>query len=363
MCGCKAREGLPVKNGIRMSDIAKELGVSVVTVSNALNDRGGVSEEMRRRVKTLASELGYRPSAPRTPRKTVSAVQEQGGSIGILTSQRFADVRGTFYWFLTAGVSKELTNCNLYSVYESVSEEDERNCVLPRIVTDRQVRGLIVVGQLATGYLERLTAVHIPTLFLDFYDQHSGIDSVVSDNYYDSYLMTEQLVSLGHKRIGFIGTVTATSSIHDRFLGYIKCLMEHRIPYEQKWTLDDRGENGLNLPEIAFPEDDMPTAFVCNCDDRVPRDRRTPAQGLPCSGGYLRHRLRQLYGIRYVRSGDHDRGGRSCGDGAHRRDAAAQADRRSAEAAGTLCDPRTDHYETVNYGTKMNLGETPKNSR
>ena len=267
MCSCKAREGLPVKNGIRMSDIAKELGVSVVTVSNALNDRGGVSEEMRRRVKALASELGYRPSAPRTPRKTVSAVQEQGGSIGILTSQRFADVRGTFYWFLTAGVSKELTNCNLYSVYESVSEEDERNCVLPRIVTDRQVRGLIVVGQLAAGYLERLTAVHIPTLFLDFYDQHSGIDSVVSDNYYDSYLMTEQLVSLGHKRIGFIGTVTATSSIHDRFLGYIKCLMEHRIPYEQKWTLDDRGENGLNLPEIAFPEDDMPTAFVCNCDE------------------------------------------------------------------------------------------------
>ena len=126
MCSCKAREGLPVKNGIRMSDIAKELGVSVVTVSNALNDRGGVSEEMRRRVKALASELGYRPSAPRTPRKTVSAVQEQGGSIGILTSQRFADVRGTFYWFLTAGVSKELTNCNLYSVYESVSEDRDR---------------------------------------------------------------------------------------------------------------------------------------------------------------------------------------------------------------------------------------------
>ena len=103
-----------MKNGIRMSDIARELGVSVVTVSNALNDRGGVSEDVRKKIKERASELGYRPSAPRTPRKTIPEVQQQGGSIGILTSERFANVRGTFYWFLTAGVSKELTHCNLY---------------------------------------------------------------------------------------------------------------------------------------------------------------------------------------------------------------------------------------------------------
>ena len=75
-----------MKNGIRMSDIAKELGVSVVTVSNALNDRGGVSEEMRKKIKERASELGYRPSAPRAPRKAAPEIQQQGGSIGILTS-------------------------------------------------------------------------------------------------------------------------------------------------------------------------------------------------------------------------------------------------------------------------------------
>lgn len=255
-----------MKNGIRMSDIAKELGVSVVTVSNALNDRGGVSEEMRRKIRERASELGYRPSAPRMPRKAAAETTQQGGSIGIITSERFADVRGTFYWFLTAGVSKELTQYNLYSVYESVSEEAERNCILPQIAAERQVRGLIVVGQLATDYLEQLASQHIPMLFLDFYDKHSEIDAVISDNYYDSYLITERLVQLGHRKIGFIGTVTATSSIHDRFLGYIKCLMENGIEYRKEWTLDDRMANGLNLPEIAFPQE-MPTAFVCNCDE------------------------------------------------------------------------------------------------
>ena len=255
-----------MKNGIRMSDIAKELGVSVVTVSNALNGRGGVSDEMRRKIRARASELGYRPSAPRSVRKATERPVMESGSIGILTSERFVGPRGTFYWFLTAGVSKELTQCNLYSVYESVSAEDERNCVLPRIVAERQVRGLIVVGQLSRAYLDKLAGVHLPILFLDFYDKHSDIDAVISDNYYDSYLMTDQLVMLGHKKIGFIGTVTATSSIHDRFLGYVKCLMEHGLPYRAEWTLDDRLADGTVLQNLDYPEE-MPTAFVCNCDE------------------------------------------------------------------------------------------------
>lgn len=254
-----------MKNGVRMSDIAKELGVSVVTVSNALNGRGGVSDDMRQKIRARASELGYRPSAPRSPRQNAQRPVESG-NVGILTSERFVGERGTFYWFLTAGVSKELTQCNLYSVYESVSIADEQNCVLPRIVTERQVRGLIVVGQLSRSYLDKLAGMHIPLLFLDFYDKHSDIDAVISDNYYDSYLITDRLVMLGHKNIGFIGNVTATSSIHDRFLGYVKCLMEHGLPYRSEWTLDDREKDATTLITVQFPEE-MPTAFVCNCDE------------------------------------------------------------------------------------------------
>ncbi len=255
-----------MKNGVRMSDIAKELGVSVVTVSNALNDRGGVSEEMKKRIRDRASELGYRPSAPRTPRKAAPEIETEGGNIGILTSERFAGVRGTFYWYLTAGVSKELTRCNLYSIYESISAADEKDGILPRVASERQVRGLIIVGQLASDYLELLASLHIPMLFLDFYDKHSEIDAVISDNFYDSYLITDQLAALGHKDIGFIGTVTATSSIHDRFLGYVKCLMERGLPYRKEWTLEDRLPDGRSLNEFDFPKE-MPTAFVCNCDE------------------------------------------------------------------------------------------------
>ena len=103
-------------------------------------------------------------------------------------------------------------------------------------------------------------------IFLDFYDKHSEIDAVISDNYYDSYLITDKLVMLGHKSIGFVGTVTATSSIHDRFLGYVRCLMENGIDYHEEWTIPDRYADGTLLETLPYPEK-MPTAFVCNCDE------------------------------------------------------------------------------------------------
>jgi LacI family transcriptional regulator/LacI family purine nucleotide synthesis repressor len=65
-----------------------------------------------------------------------------------------------------------------------------------------------------------------------------------------------------------VGTVLATNSITDRFLGYMKSLMEHGQKYCPEWVIADRDiESGLIDEEnlLQLPED-MPTAFVCNCD-------------------------------------------------------------------------------------------------
>ena len=51
-----------MKNGVKMIDIAKKLNVSVVTVSNALGGKDGVSEELRKKICSTADEHGYKPS-------------------------------------------------------------------------------------------------------------------------------------------------------------------------------------------------------------------------------------------------------------------------------------------------------------
>ena len=58
-----------MKNGVKMIDIANKLGVSVVTISNALAGRDGVSEQMRKKITETAEEMGYKPSNTKSGRK------------------------------------------------------------------------------------------------------------------------------------------------------------------------------------------------------------------------------------------------------------------------------------------------------
>ena len=76
--------------GVRMSDIAKRLGVSTVTVSKALADQKGVSEEMRERIKLLAEEMGYKPP--------VSSRQEEKRSynIGVIMGEQYVEKYATY---------------------------------------------------------------------------------------------------------------------------------------------------------------------------------------------------------------------------------------------------------------------------
>lgn len=101
-------------------------------------------------------------------------------------------------------------------------------------------------------------------MFLDFYDEHADIDSVVTDNFYGAYELTNYLIAQGHRDIAYAGNIYSTSSIQDRFLGYYKSLLEHRLPLRNEWVLSDRDDEGAFV-EMELPQP-LPTAFVCNCD-------------------------------------------------------------------------------------------------
>jgi LacI family transcriptional regulator len=109
----------------------------------------------------------------------------------------------------------------------------------------------------------------IPIICMDFYENIPNIDTVITDNLYGTYQLTDYLIENGHRDIGFVGNIKATSSIQDRFLGYYKALIENDIPYNSDWTISDRLVSGTNI-QIALP-DRMPTAFVCNCDETAYR--------------------------------------------------------------------------------------------
>ncbi|MBE6901829.1 MAG: LacI family transcriptional regulator [Ruminococcaceae bacterium] len=250
-----------VKKAVTMSDIAKVMNVSTVTVSKALGDRDGVSDDLRERIKQKATEMGYRMH-------TGGRGMHDGLSynIGIVVAHHFISDASSFYWGVYRDIVELLQSQNYYGMLEVINDGDDNVSEIPNSVLDKKVDGLIVLGQFSDNYVDRLLACGIPTVFLDFYGSREDVDTVLSDNFYGAYMLTSYLVANGHRKIGFLGSVSSTSSIQDRYLGYYKTLLENRIPLRQDWIISDRSNESDIFPEFTLPAD-MPTAFVCNCDE------------------------------------------------------------------------------------------------
>lgn len=240
-----------------MADIAAKLGVSTVTVSKALAGKDGVSESIREKIKALADEMGYRYGVP------VKRNAKDTGNIGILIPSSYVEKSNSFYWDMYEHVVKRLTNSGYFGILEMVSREDELHFAEPRVLQDGKIDGLILIGQAENGYLEMLRQEKVPTMYLDFYDAASGSSCIISDGFYGMYAVTSYLISKGHRDIRFVGSIHSTSSICDRYFGYRRAMLEHRLEVTEDMVIPDRGDDGyisVDLPE------NLPTAFVCNCD-------------------------------------------------------------------------------------------------
>ena len=246
---------------VTMKDIAQSLHISTVSVSKALSGKEGVSVEVREKIKRRAEEMGYRYSLPG---KVIE--EKQSYNIGILIARRYVEDETAFYSKLYNNMIIKLSNSGYYGIMEILSKEDEDAGTLPNMLSNHKVDGIVILGQLHKDYIEEIQSTKIPYVFLDFYDEHTTVDSIVSDNVYGSYLLTNYLIDTGHKKIGFIGDRFATSSILDRYLGYYKSLLQHGIEQREEWVIKDRDTNGQLFSDFDFPKE-MPEAFVCNCDE------------------------------------------------------------------------------------------------
>ncbi|KGA97797.1 transcriptional regulator [Alkalihalobacillus alcalophilus ATCC 27647 = CGMCC 1.3604] len=248
-----------MKSNVTMRDIAVKLGVSSVTVSKALNDKEGVSEELKLKIKDLAEEMGYRFNV-------MAKSMKEGCSynIGVIIPERFTGEDQSFYLKFYQHITKMLERYNYYGILQILPTNDEEKLILPRTYYENKVDGFVILGQVSSEYIDLLTEHEIPKVLLDFYTDHSEVDSIVTDNFYGVYELTNYLIKNGHREIAFIGNIHSTSSIQDRYLGYYKSLLEHKIPLNTNYIINDRDERGKYI-DLELPEQ-LPTAFVCNCD-------------------------------------------------------------------------------------------------
>ncbi|MBQ8596945.1 MAG: substrate-binding domain-containing protein [Lachnospiraceae bacterium] len=249
---------------VKLADIAAILNVSTVTVSKALADQKGVSEEMREKIKALAQEMGYK-----SPSSAKLAKARKSYNVGVIISDRYFDWHDSFYWQMYQEVATKAVSKECFTMLEMLSQKSERELQMPKLLVEDKVDGLIVIGVLKQDYLDMLVQnIKVPFMCLDFYDKGHECDAVITDNYYGMYKLTNYLFDMGHKDIAYVGTLLYTNSITDRYFGYCKALLEHGCPLRDDWIIGDRdmetGDQGKDFP-FQLPAQ-MPTAFVCNCD-------------------------------------------------------------------------------------------------
>lgn len=244
---------------VTMSNIAERLGISTVAVSKALSGQKGVSSTLREQVKKTADEMGYKV------RNTASKKSSLSNNIGLIVAERYVS-DNSFYFKFIRGLSTEMQKHGNYAFFHTLTKKNEDNGVLPDIFFHQRVDGIIILGQVSDGYTKAALDTKIPIVFLDFYNELTSDGCIISDSFYGSYEITNYLIANGHKNIAFVGNIHSTSSIQDRFLGYTKSLMEHKMPVHDYFIISDRDSETGQLTPIELPMI-MPTAFVCNCDE------------------------------------------------------------------------------------------------
>ena len=248
------------EKSITQADIAREVNTSIVTVSNALSGKKGVNDELRQKILDVAEEMGYKRKQKRTEKR-----ERESYNIGVIMSERYLKMIPSFYMKVYQEIVIAATEKDEFTLLEVLSSEREINLELPDLIHNGKVDGILILGELKHPYTTLLKEnSKVPIVFVDYYEDLPDTDFIITSGYYGTYQLTRILLEAGYRDIAFVGTLGATSSITDRYMGYRKALLEYNMDVKKDWIIRDRKLWDDSI-EIKLPNQ-MPEAFVCNCD-------------------------------------------------------------------------------------------------
>ncbi|MCW8096993.1 LacI family transcriptional regulator [Streptomyces tauricus] len=183
-----------------MKDIAQRAGVSESAVSFALNDRPGVSEITRDRVRRVAEQLGWRPS---TAARQLSG--EGTATVGLVLA-RPADTLGvdSFFLQLISGIQEVLAERHLGLLFQVVEDVDDECAVYRRWWAEHRVDGVLVVDpRTDDARPDLLDELGLPAVVIGGAPdaRHPGLSTVWADDAGAMASVVGRLYELGHRRI------------------------------------------------------------------------------------------------------------------------------------------------------------------
>jgi DNA-binding LacI/PurR family transcriptional regulator len=221
-----------------------------------MNNAPGVGPEVRKRILEFVEEIGYKPN---TLARGLSK-----GRINIV-ALILGDVRNPFYSDLAFYIQKIL-NENGYMVMVFNSEyEEKKELEFIKLTQQFNFAGLILITAQSDDLKNILKKIEVPVVLVNrTFDEYEG-DAVFLDNFQAGYMATMHLMELGHKRIGFIAGHASSSSVIQRYYGYLQVLKNYHLPINEDDVMmrDLSFETGYSIAEEIIKDiQNRPSAFV-----------------------------------------------------------------------------------------------------
>jgi LacI family transcriptional regulator len=196
-----------------LRQVAALAGVSVKTVSRALNREPYVSEQTADKVWTAAAQLGFRVNALARELRSGAASTAVGLLIG--------DLANPFWSGIARGAEKELSQHGFLLITASTDEDSGLEWSLTKDMLDRRVRALLVVPTSGDhSYLDAERRQGLTVVFVDRPPSHVLADVILLDNAGGARAATDHLLRHGHRRIAVIGDAPRLYTHRERLAGF-----------------------------------------------------------------------------------------------------------------------------------------------
>ena len=251
-----------------MKDIARELGVSVATVSRALKDSPRISAVQRERIKAYAREHNFFPNmlAEGLRNSRVRPLK----IIGVI----IPEFNHFYFSSILSGIEAEASSRGYRIMVAQSNEQYEREVNICESFYENKVCGIIVSqakDTLRYDHFKKLISHGVP---LVFYDRIcTGVDAsrVVVDDYMGAFNAVTHLVATGCRRIAFYGSSMNLEISKNRFNGYKDALLKNGLKVDERFVrqCDNRDDAERITPDILNIEDGPDGFFAVNDDTAI----------------------------------------------------------------------------------------------
>lgn len=248
-----------------IKDIAKASGVSVTTVSRALNGYSDVNEKTRRKIIEVAEVLNYSPNS-----LARGLVMKKSKTIGLLVSGfNKESIKDNFTFEVLTGINQFAAETDYDLVLFNTNSSKQREKTYAQLCKERRVDGAIIQGiKTDDPYLKEVVDSDIPCVLVDIPIKTENVGYVTTDNVLGAEKAVSYLLELGHRHVAMINGHEFAFVSEERLQGYKNVLKSATIKFRKEWVVnglfqESAAEEQARILLESFPEI---TAIFCASD-------------------------------------------------------------------------------------------------